>query len=124
MSAWTKGELERIGDAEEPELAPVRPDRSLRDPVTMWVVRNGDELYVRSVNGRGSSWFRGAQAHHQAHISAGGVEKDVELVETDNGNDAIDAAYNAKYARRYPGIVPRIVAPEARAATLRLVPRG
>jgi hypothetical protein len=47
----------------------------------------------------------------------------VSLVETDAGNEAIDAAYHAKYDRRYPSIVPGIVAPDARAATLKLVPR-
>jgi hypothetical protein len=89
----------------------------------MWVVRAGNDLYVRSVNGRGSSWFRGAQARHEARIHAGGVEKDVRLIETDGVGDAIDAAYRAKYGGRYPGIVPSIVTPEARAATLELVPR-
>jgi hypothetical protein len=89
----------------------------------MWVIRDGEDVYVRSVNGRGSSWFRGAQARHEARIRAGGVEKDVSLVETDAVNDQVDAAYHAKYDRRYPSIVPRIVAPEARAATLKLVPR-
>jgi hypothetical protein len=75
------------------------------------------------VNGRGSSWFRGAQLQHQARITAGGVEKDVDLVETGDVDDAIDAAYNAKYGSRYASIVPSIVTPQARAATLRLVPR-
>jgi hypothetical protein len=75
------------------------------------------------VNGRGSSWFRGAQARHKAPIRASGVDKDVSLIETNAANEAIDAAYHAKYDRRYPSIVPRIVAPEARAATLKLVPR-
>jgi len=89
----------------------------------MWVVRDGGDVYVRSVNGRGSPWFRGAQRRHEARIRAGGVEKDVSLVETDAVNDQVDAAYHAKYDRRYPSIVPRIVAPEARAATLKLVPR-
>jgi hypothetical protein len=89
----------------------------------MWVVRDGDDLYVRSVNGRGSSWFSGAQTRHEAQIRAGGVEKDVDLIETDDGNDAIDDAYRAKYGRRYASIVPSIVAPAARAATLKLVPR-
>jgi hypothetical protein len=37
--------------------------------------------------------------------------------------DAIDAAYREKYGRRYPTIVPSIITPQARAATLRLVPR-
>jgi len=89
----------------------------------MWVVREGDEVYVRSVNGRGSSWFRSALTRHEARIRAGGVEKDVELVETDERTEAVDAAYREKYGGRYPTIVPSIVAPQARAATLRLVPR-
>jgi hypothetical protein len=38
--------------------------------------------------------------------------------------DAIDAAYHAKFGRRYPTIVPPIVAADARAATLKLVPRS
>jgi hypothetical protein len=89
----------------------------------MWVVRHDFDLYVRSVNGRGSSWFRGAQDRHRARIRAGGVEKDVSLVEIDDANDVVDAAYQAKYSSRYASIVPSIVAPDARAATLKLVPR-
>jgi hypothetical protein len=123
MAGWTNNELDIIGDSEELTLASARHDGTLRNPVRMWVVRDGEDVYVRSVNGRGSSWFRGAQARHEARIRAGGVEKDVSLVETDAVNDQVDAAYHAKYDRRYPSIVPRIVAPEARAATLKLVPR-
>jgi hypothetical protein len=51
MSAWTSDELTRIGDADELELASLRGDGRLRRPVTIWVVRYGDDLYVRSVNG-------------------------------------------------------------------------
>lgn len=123
MATWTSDELDKIGAADELDLAPVRRDGTLRRPVTMWVVRDGDDVYVRSVNGRGSSWFRGAQTRHEAHIRAGGVERDVELVESDERTDAVDAAYREKYGRRYPTIVPSIVTPEARAATLKLLPR-
>jgi hypothetical protein len=84
---------------------------------------SGDDVYVRSVNGRGSSWFRGAQARHRAHVEAGGVDKDVRLVETGDMNDEIDAAYRAKYRRYAESIVGSIVSPDARAATLKLVPR-
>jgi hypothetical protein len=122
MSTWTSDELDRIAAAQELDLASVRGDGTLRRPVRMWVVRDGDDLYVRSVNGRGSSWFRGARTRHEARIRAGGVEKEVDLVETD-ADDAVDAAYHAKYGRRYPTIVPSMVAPGARAATLKLVPR-
>ena len=120
---WTSDELDAIEAAEELTLASVRRDGTLRGPVTMWVVRDDDEVYVRSVNGRGSTWFRGAQTRHEAHIRAGSVEKTVEVVETDERADAIDAAYREKYGRRYPTIVPSIVTPQARAATLRLAPR-
>ena len=89
----------------------------------MWVVRDGDDIYVRSVNGRGSSWFRGAQDRHEARIRAGGVEKDVEPDRDRRRATTLSMPpTEAKYGRRYPTIVPSIVAPEARAATLKLVP--
>ena len=119
MSMWTRDELSKIGAAEELQIASERRDGTLRRPVTIWVVRHGDDLYVRSVNGRTSSWFRGAQVRHEGHIEAGGVDKDVLLVETDDMNDEIDAAYRSKY-RRY---AESIVSPKARAGTLKLVPR-
>jgi len=123
MGKWTSDELEKIGAAEELDLASVRRDGTLREPVTMWVVRHGDELYVRSVNGRGSHWFRGALARHEAHIRAGGVDREVLLVETHDLDDELDAAYRAKYRRYADSIVGSVVSPQARAATLELVPR-
>jgi hypothetical protein len=124
MTTWTSDELTKIGAAEELQIASVRRDGTLRNPVIVWVVRHGDDLYVRSVNGPTAAWFRGTQTRHDGRVWAGGVEKDVTFVEeTDPGiNDEIDAAYRTKY-RRYPSIVPHIVTPEARSATLKLVPR-
>jgi len=46
MSAWTADELSNIGAAHELELATVKRDGSLRKPVTVWVVRVDDDLYV------------------------------------------------------------------------------
>jgi hypothetical protein len=123
QSTWSSDELSKIEAAEELDLASVKRDGTLRNAVTMWVVRHGDDLYVRSVNGRGSSWFRGAQARHEAHIQAGGVDKEVLLVEPDDVDDELDAAYRAKYQRYAENIVGSIVSPQARAATLKLVPR-
>jgi hypothetical protein len=125
MATWTKDELNKIGNAEELQIASLRSDGTLRKPVIIWVVRLGDDLYVRSVNGRTSSWFRGVQTRHAGHIRAGGVEKDVTFVEESdaNINDRIDAAYAAKY-RRYASIIPRINSSIARAATIKLAPRA
>jgi hypothetical protein len=124
MTVWTSDELSKIRAAEELQIASVRRDGTLRKPVTIWVVRHGNDLYVRSANGRTAAWFRGTQDRHEGHIHAGGVDKDVLLVETDDINDEIDAAYRTKYHRYAASIIDTIVSPQARAATLRLVPRS
>jgi hypothetical protein len=126
LTAWTSEELNRIGTAEELEIASLRGDGTLRNPVTIWVVRLGDDLYVRSVNGRTGAWFRGTQVRHEGHIRAGGVEKDVTFVEEADPaiNAQIDAAYRTKYRRYAESIISTIVSPEARSATIKLVPRS
>jgi hypothetical protein len=123
-TAWTSDELGKIGTAEELQMAPLQQDGSPRKPVTIWVVRQGDDLFVRSVNGRTATWFRGAQVRHEAHIHAGGVDKDVLLVETNDLTDAIDTAYRTKYRRYDANTINSDLTPQARAATLKLVPRS
>ena len=123
MITWTSEELKKIGAAEELQIASLRGDGTLRKPVTIWVVRLGDDLYVRSVNGRTSAWFRGTQVRHEGHIRAGGVDKDVTFVEADPGiNDLIDAAYRAKH-QGYPSSVDHINSTTALTATIKLMPR-
>jgi len=125
MSAWTSDELEQIGAAEELRLRSARPDGTLRKPVTIWVVRRGDDLYVRSAYGSGSHWFRGTNDRHEGHISAGGVEKDVRFVEVDADdgvNDELDEGYRTKYEQYGPRYVDPMLAEGARAATIKLVP--
>jgi hypothetical protein len=60
MKTWTHGELNQIGAAEELEIAPVGRDGTLRRAVTIWVVRFGDDLYVRSAYGRVLDYDAGA----------------------------------------------------------------
>jgi hypothetical protein len=125
MTTWTSDELDKIGAAEELQIASLRRDGTLRKPVTIWVVRVGDDLYIRSYRGRTSAWFRGTQVRHEGHIRAGGVDKDVTFVEADPAvNDQVDAAYRAKYRRHAAQYVNPMVASEARAATIKLAPRS
>jgi len=126
MTTWTSDELNKIGNAEELRITSLRGDGTLRKPTIIWVARVGDDLYVRSVNGRTSDWFRGVQTRHEGHIRAGGVDKDVAFVEEpdSNINDQIDAAYATKYRRYAASIISHINGLEARAATIKLVPRS
>src|SRR5690242_14656571 len=104
-NTWTKDELNKIGAAEELQLASTRPDGTLRPYVTMWVVRAADDIYVRSAYGPNDPWYRRAKASGTGRIRVGGVERDVTFVEA--GDDpavhaAIDAAYHTKYDRYGP----------------------
>ena len=122
-AAWTADELDRISSADELAIAPRRTDGAPRRPTPIWVVRVGDELYVRSWRGDDGAWYRAATSRGQGHVSSGGVERDVEFVPADDAiNDAVDAAYRDKYAR-YPSYVEPMVTAQARATTLQLVPR-
>jgi hypothetical protein len=125
MATWTDHELDKIGRADELEIASLRGDGTLGKRVTIWVVPYEDDLYVRSWKGRTATWFRAAERRRDGRIWAGGVERDVTFVDAEHGVDyAIDAAYRAKYGRYGEGFVGGMVSPEARATTIKLVPRS
>jgi hypothetical protein len=125
MTTWTKDELSKIGNAEELQITSLRLDGTLRKPVIIWVVRVGDDLYVRSVKGSAGLWYRGTQVRHEGRIWAGGVEKNVTFVDVSDPaiNAQVDAAYLSKY-RRYPQYVAPMVVSASQATTIRLVPRS
>jgi hypothetical protein len=124
MPGWTPDELAKIGQADELNLASRQRDGSLRNPVTMWVVRDGDDLYVRSMHGRAGTWFRGTQILGRGHIRSAGIDKDVAfVVDPDPGlNDRIDAGYRDKYQRYGSNVVDGVVNPGSRESTIKLVP--
>ena len=126
MTTWTIEELGKIEKADELNLSSLRKDGTYRNRVIMWVVRVGDELYVRAVKGRNSPWFRGVQTRHAGRIRSGGVEKDVAFVDAPDSphHKEIDAAYVEKYSHYPKSYVDACLTPEARAATIKLVPRS
>jgi len=127
-SIWTDDELRRIGAATDLQIASRRRDGSLRSYVTIWTVRAGDSLYVRSAYGTGNPWFRRATASGTGRIRVAGLERDVTFTpasELDAGTQAaVDAAYHAKYDRYGPQIVGTVTGPHAAPVTLRLVPQS
>jgi len=125
MTAWAPDDLQRIGDATELQLASRRPDGGQSGNVTMWVVRIGDDIYVRSAGGPDRPWYRRAIASGDGRIRAGGVEADVTF---DTGSvDAplatIDAEYHDKYDRYGPGPVSHVTGTQNHRVTIRLIPR-
>jgi hypothetical protein len=124
MHGWDEHELSRIADAEELEIAPVRRNGELRRATPIWVVRAGDDLYVRGAYGVNKGWHGVARTSGRARISAGGIQRDVAIEDADQAVlDEVDAGYRSKYGSRYASIVDSITDAEHRATTLRLVPQ-
>jgi hypothetical protein len=120
---WNGTDLDTIGGAGELQVASRRPDGTMRPYVTIWVVRAGDDLYVRSAYGADNGWYRRARTSGAGRIRAGGLERDVTFADADPAAaTGIDAAYHAKYDRYGPEIVGTVVGDRAHPVTLRLLP--
>ncbi|GAA2757241.1 DUF2255 family protein [Actinopolymorpha rutila] len=124
MSNWPNEQLDRIGASDELEITTRRGDGSLRPWVPIWVVRVGDDLYVRSYRGIDGAWFRHATASGTARIRAGGLERDVILAEPVEASvhEQVDSGYQGKYGRYGGSYVTRMTSPAAIATTVRLIP--
>jgi hypothetical protein len=125
-STWTDDELREVDGATELQVASRRPDGSLRPFVTIWGVRSGPEIYIRSAYGPQNGWFRRAVEAGSGRVRAGGTERDVSFERVDAGSPVhgdIDAAYHAKYDSYGPKIVGSVVGPAAAAVTLQVTPR-
>jgi hypothetical protein len=121
MSTWDPADLREIGSAREIQIATMRRDGSTRTPLPIWVVRVGDELFVRSYHGPEGSSFRQVAAHPYARLSAAGREIVVRFVPAEDPSRAeVDQAYVAKYGRRGPATT--MTTPPVAATTLRLEP--
>jgi hypothetical protein len=127
-NGWRADELSTIDGCGEVDIATRRSDGTLRAARIVWIVRHGNAVYVRSVNGTTAAWYRGVQTCHEGKLSAGRLQRGVIFTEagTHAGEgsglgDALDAAYRAKYGRS-SGAVARITADVARATALRVDP--
>jgi hypothetical protein len=122
VTTWSPDDLDRVGDATELQLASKRDDGTRRPYVTIWGVRTGDNVYVRSAYGPDNGWFRRARSSGSGWIRAGGVECEVTFAAPDPAvQEDVDAAYRTKYGR-YSGIVEGIVGPKVYDVTLRVDP--
>jgi len=127
MTSWNADDLDRIVGADELQISSTRPDGSDRPFVTIWVVRAGDELYVRSAYGTDNPWYRRALRSGTGRVRAGGVDRAVAFTHIDPSDSAVqervDAAYHAKYDRYGARIVNTVVGAVAHQSTLRLEAR-
>jgi hypothetical protein len=122
MTEWNPAEVDQLARTKEIQITSPRADGTPREPVTIWVVGVGGELYIRSVKGAAGAWFQGTENDGTGQVEGGGVDRAVGFADADHDlDDEIDAAYREKYSDS-PSAVESITTDEARATTLRLLP--
>lgn len=78
MAMWSKDELQRIAEADDLHISPLREDGiKYGTPTWIWSVAVDDALYVRGYNGRNSRWYRAALRQKAGRIRAAGMTKQV-----------------------------------------------
>jgi hypothetical protein len=125
-AAWSPEDLERVGAAEELEIATKGGDGTLQRWLPIWVVCVGEQVYVRTWHRRHSGWFGQALDSRRARIRVPGLEVDVGVADVGEHQaelrTGVDAAYRVKYGRYGSTTVDRMVTDDAAASTLRLIP--
>jgi hypothetical protein len=120
MATWSQDDLRRIEQSDDLHISPYRADGvTPGTPTWLWSVVVNGALYVRAYNGTASRWHRAALSQRAGRIRVAGGDWEVTFEPVDGPvQEAIDAAYRAKYADS-PYLAPMTSA-RARTATVRI----
>ncbi|MFT3849542.1 MAG: DUF2255 family protein [Propionivibrio sp.] len=121
---WKQDQLDRIVAADDLRISPFRDDgKTYGTPTWIWCVQVDGDLYVRGYSGTASRWYQAAVKQRAGRISAAGSTFDVAFEPVSGAiNDAIDAAYKAKYSTS--NYLRPMISERARAATVKVMPRS
>ncbi|TGY32927.1 DUF2255 family protein [Microbacterium laevaniformans] len=124
MSEWNPETVHTIVSADDLHVSPFRGDGATYGTATwIWSVEVDGRLYVRPWHGSNSRWFAAAMSQGAGRIIAAGKTYDVAFSAADPVvNDAVDAAYRAKYAGS--SYLPPMIGAGPRAATVLITPAG
>ena len=123
MKQWNESELAKIAVTDDLHVSPFREDgKTYGTPTWIWSVVVEGRLFVRAYNGTSSRWYRAAIRQGAGRVAVAGMTREVVFEPVDGPiNEAIDVAYQVKYAKS-PYLSP-MIGPRARAATVEVSPR-
>jgi hypothetical protein len=123
MKNWLEDELQRIAGTDDLHISPLREDNvTYGTPTWIWSVVVGGKLFVRAYNGQSSRWYKAAMRQNAGSIRAAGMTREVVLQPANSDvQDAIDAAYRAKYSSS--SYLKPMIGSQAQSATVEISPR-
>jgi hypothetical protein len=118
-----ESDLQHAAEAEEITIGFQRPDGSTGS-TPVWIVRAGDDVFVRSMYGQRGGWYRRLRANPDGMVTDEAHTHQVraEPVADEATRQEVTRAYESKYGRS-PYVEP-LLSEEAIGATLRLEPRA
>ena len=121
LMRFAPDELALLADTEEIEIETARPDGQTRRTI-IWIMVDGDDVFVRSVNGAGARWYREATANPSVTIHAGTRALQARTIAAPDADSV--ARVNDALERKYSGItgLREMLVPDTFETTLRVEP--
>jgi len=121
LMRFAPDDLALLADTEEIEIETSRPDGAAHRTI-IWVVVDGDDAFIRSVNGAGARWYREATANPSVTIHAGDRALQARTIAAPDADSV--ARVNDALVRKYTGItgLTEMLVPDTFETTLRVEP--
>ena len=115
--------LETLNRTYEIDIETSRGDGAPVHRVTIWVVVDGDETYVRSVRGPTGRWYREvlANPHGAIHVAGRRIELEAEPATDAETIERVSDALKRKYGR-WPGPLAGMLREQVLPTTMRVKP--
>jgi hypothetical protein len=116
--------LVSLEQVDEVQIEPRSADGQPGQPLTIWVVVDGRDVYVRSYRGQKGRWHQALLKQPRGVLHAGQLHIPFRAVHVDDAETIarVDEAYRRKYGRKWPTETADMLIDEVRATTLRLEP--
>ena len=121
LMRFAPDDLALLADTEEIEIETAQPGEASHRTI-IWIMVDGEDAFVRSVNGSRARWYREAAANPAVTIHAGDKAFKARLIAAPDPESI--ARVNDALKRKYTGIVglPEMLVPDIFDTTLRVVP--
>ena len=108
----------------EVEIETTRGSRAAVHRTVIWIVVDGDAVYVRSVRGPAGRWYREltANPHGAVHADGRRVAVDAEVANDASTISRVSDLLRDKYQQRWPGPTASMLREDTLPTTLRLLP--
>src|SRR5260370_37934990 len=116
--------LQAVDRADEIDIETSRGEGAAVHRVTIWIVVDGDTVYVRSVRGPAGRWYRELSANPNGAIQVGGRRIPIEAEPATDAESVsrVSDALRRKYEQRWPGPLASMLREEVLPTTMRVKP--